>query len=125
MEMWCGACAGGSPVEGSDGISGLQAPASTPKASAVINSDFTLVEQHWPETRQARSHIHMAHKILVVDDDPVQRRLVEAMLRRFGYDAKVLDDGHAAVALLRSGEERIDLVILDLFMPGLDGLGVL
>jgi DNA-binding NtrC family response regulator len=61
-----------------------------------------------------------------VDDDPVQRRLVESMARRFGYDAVAVDSGDAALKLLLSGNrQRIDAVVLDLVMPDLDGLGVL
>jgi DNA-binding NtrC family response regulator len=68
----------------------------------------------------------MSSTILVVDDDPVQRRLLEAMARRFGHDCLVAESGAAALALLRSPEgERVDVVILDLVMPDLDGLGVL
>jgi DNA-binding NtrC family response regulator len=68
----------------------------------------------------------MSSTILVVDDDPVQRRLLEAMVRRFGYEPMIADAGEAALAILRSPEgERVDVVVLDLVMPGLDGLGVL
>ena len=64
--------------------------------------------------------------ILIVDDDPVQCRLLEAMLHKFGYEVLVRDDGEAALALLCGGDgARIDCVILDLVMPNLDGLGVL
>jgi len=64
--------------------------------------------------------------ILIVDDDPVQCRLLEAMLHKFGYEALVRDNGEAALALLCGGDgARIDCVILDLVMPNLDGLGVL
>ena len=67
----------------------------------------------------------MSGTILLVDDDPVQRRLLEAMVRRFGYAAIVTDGGEAALAALTQGRERIDLVILDLVMPEVDGLAVL
>ncbi len=68
----------------------------------------------------------MAETILIVDDDPVQRRLLEAMAARFGYEAVTVDGGDAAAALLTGAEAcRIDCVILDLVMPDLDGLGVL
>src|SRR3954451_7452496 len=68
----------------------------------------------------------MPELILVVDDDPVQRRLLEAMARRFGYDVMVADGGDAAVATLTGSDGgRIDAVILDLVMPDLDGYGVL
>ena len=64
--------------------------------------------------------------ILIVDDDPVQRRLLEGMLQRFGYETLTRDNGDAALALLDAPEgARIDCVILDLVMPNLDGLGVL
>ena len=68
----------------------------------------------------------MAETILIVDDDPVQRRLLEAMARRFGYEALTAEGGDAAMALLANAQaSRIDCVILDLVMPDLDGLGVL
>ena len=68
----------------------------------------------------------MTERILIVDDDPVQRRLLENMVTRAGYDAIVLDGGDAAAALLTGPEGAlIDAVVLDLVMPDLDGLGVL
>jgi DNA-binding NtrC family response regulator len=68
----------------------------------------------------------MAERILIVDDDPVQRRLIENMLQRSGFEAVLAEGGEAAAALLMCPEgERIDCVFLDLAMPGLDGLGVL
>ena len=68
----------------------------------------------------------MAEVVLIVDDDPVQRRLLEAMIQRFGYRTTVVEGGDAACKLLIGHQaERIDAVILDLVMPDLDGLGVL
>src|SRR4051812_38124413 len=68
----------------------------------------------------------MAATILIADDDAVQRRLVENMVQKCGYEALVVDGGDAAVALLTAPDaQAIDAVVLDLVMPGLDGLGVL
>jgi DNA-binding NtrC family response regulator len=68
----------------------------------------------------------MTSTILIADDDPVQRRLLEAMVRRFGYAAVTVDGGEGALARLQSPDEApIDLLILDLVMPDLDGMGVL
>ena len=39
----------------------------------------------------------MSETILIVDDDPVQRRLLEAMVQRFGYQAMTADGGDAAL----------------------------
>jgi DNA-binding NtrC family response regulator len=64
--------------------------------------------------------------ILIVDDDPVQCRLLEGMLQKFGYETVTRDNGDAALTLLTAPDgARIDGVILDLVMPNLDGLGVL
>src|SRR6476660_1634886 len=68
----------------------------------------------------------MAATILIADDDAVQRRLVENMVQKCGYEPLVVDSGDAAVALLTAPDApAIDAVVLDLVMPGLDGLGVL
>ena len=67
----------------------------------------------------------MAETILIVDDDPVQRRLLEGMATRFGYDVICVEGGDAAVAALTAPDARIDCVVLDLVMPDLDGYGVL
>jgi DNA-binding NtrC family response regulator len=68
----------------------------------------------------------MTGSILIVDDDPVQRRLLEAAVTRFGYGAIVVDGGAAALETLHGPHARsVSVVILDLVMPGLDGIGVL
>ncbi|MBV9079165.1 MAG: sigma-54-dependent Fis family transcriptional regulator, partial [Methylobacteriaceae bacterium] len=67
----------------------------------------------------------MPQTVLIADDDPVQRRLLEATIRRFGYGTVLADSGEAALAVLETGPEPVDLVVLDLVMPGIDGYGVL
>jgi DNA-binding NtrC family response regulator len=68
----------------------------------------------------------MAALILIVDDDPIQRRLLEAMTRRFGYDVETAENGEAAVARLEATDRpSVNLIVLDLVMPDLDGMGVL
>ncbi len=67
----------------------------------------------------------MSTTVLIIDDDPVQRRLAEAMVRRLGFEARIAENGLDGLNLLRAGE-GIDVVLLDLVMPGgIDGLGVL
>ena len=68
----------------------------------------------------------MAATILIADDDPVQRRLVENMVQKCGYETAVVDSGDAAVEILTGPDgQGIDCLVLDLVMPGLDGMGVL
>ncbi|MCP1537169.1 sigma-54-dependent transcriptional regulator [Methylorubrum extorquens] len=67
----------------------------------------------------------MSTTVLIIDDDPVQRRLAEAMVSRLGFQAQIAENGHDGLNLLRSGES-VDVVLLDLVMPGgMDGLSVL
>jgi DNA-binding response OmpR family regulator len=61
-------------------------------------------------------------RILVVDDEPRITRLVRDYLERAGFAVSVARDGEEA--LLRARTERPDLVVLDLGLPGLDGLDV-
>jgi DNA-binding NtrC family response regulator len=62
----------------------------------------------------------MSKTVLVVDDDPTQRRLTQAVLEREGFRVAHAESGRAALDHLASGEQ-IDLVLLDLVMPGLTG----
>src|SRR6185369_11961194 len=86
-----------------------------------------------PDRRHCSKSVHlpllecsMPETVLIVDDDPVQRRLLESMVQRFGYQAVTAEGGDAAVALLTGpNAARVDCVVLDLVMPDLDGLGVL
>ena len=68
----------------------------------------------------------MTHTILIVDDDPIQRRLLDSMINRLGYMTRIAERGEQALEILTGPDgEGIDLVVLDLVMPGLDGMGVL
>src|SRR5918995_517308 len=60
--------------------------------------------------------------ILVVDDEPIVREVVVRYLRREGYRTLEAGDGDLAKTLVES--ERPDLVVLDLMLPGADGLSV-
>lgn len=62
-------------------------------------------------------------KILVVDDDRSTRHLIRLQLRSAGYSAETAADG--ASALARLGRKSFDLVLLDIWMPGMDGLEVM
>lgn len=61
----------------------------------------------------------LAMRVLVVDDDAVNRRVIEAMLQRLGVDVVLADSGEAA---LTHDWYAFDLVLMDCHMPGIDGL---
>jgi len=61
--------------------------------------------------------------ILVVDDDPDIRALIEAVLETAGYEVALAADGKAALNKLK--RRAYDLVVLDIMMPGMSGYEVL
>ena len=60
-----------------------------------------------------------ALRILVVDDDEMNREVLSRMMKRGGHNVVVAEDGHAALDILR--RQPVDLVLLDQMMPGIDG----
>ncbi len=66
----------------------------------------------------------MAKTILIADDDPAQRRLLQASVERNGFNTKTAEDGRHAVRQVED-DPSIDLVLLDLVMPGLTGIEAL
>ena len=66
---------------------------------------------------------HHRGSVLVVDDEPTIAEVVARYLDRAGYETRVAGDGLRAVEL--AGAQRPDLVVLDLMLPGLDGLEVM
>jgi signal transduction histidine kinase/ActR/RegA family two-component response regulator len=81
------------------------APAAPAPASPGIDASF------------AQKH---PARVLVADDNPVNRQLVARQLQRLGYKADVAEDGALALELWR--KEKHDLLLLDVEMPNLDGL---
>ena len=66
----------------------------------------------------------MAKTVLVVDDDPTQRRLIQAVLEREGFGVAQAEGGEEALSRLAAGGAA-DVVILDLSMPGMSGMETL
>jgi two-component system response regulator ResD len=66
---------------------------------------------------------HARGNILVVDDEPTITEVLCRYLQRAGYHTRVADDGHAAMTAVH--EQAPDLIVLDLMLPGIDGLEVM
>jgi DNA-binding response OmpR family regulator len=62
-------------------------------------------------------------RVLIIDDDPALRRLLQFGLTRAGYEVLTAAQGAEGMALL--GQGPVDLVLVDLMMPVVDGLGFL
>src|SRR5436305_3279691 len=66
---------------------------------------------------------HARGTVLVVDDEPTIAEVVSRYLERAGYRTRIASDGPRALELV--AERRPDLVVLDLMLPGIDGLEVM
>ncbi len=75
------------------------------------------------ETNMTETLTHAAPYILVVDDEPDIRHLVQEILEDEGYEVSVAENGEAARTAHR--QRRPDLVLLDIWMPDLDGISLL
>ncbi|MDP9728630.1 response regulator [Alicyclobacillus tolerans] len=62
--------------------------------------------------------------VLVVDDEESIRTLVAYNFQKSGYEVETVGDGKSAYELIRQNPQRLSLVILDLMLPGMDGLEV-
>jgi len=63
-------------------------------------------------------------KVLIVEDDPAVRDVVEHALSREGMGTQTAGDGEAALEQMRREAEPFDLVVLDVMLPGMDGVSV-
>lgn len=71
---------------------------------------------------QRPASAHIGHgKILLVDDEEMILEINEQLLQRLGYDVLVAASGEKALALLEHHIDTIDLVIIDMIMPGMSG----
>src|SRR5262245_20682011 len=68
----------------------------------------------------------MPKLVLVVDDEPAQRRILEETIKRLGFETRAAGSGEQALHILE-GPDRgaVSLVLLDHVMPGMDGMEVL
>ncbi|HJQ38487.1 MAG TPA: response regulator [Thermoanaerobaculia bacterium] len=66
----------------------------------------------------------MARRILVVEDNDMNMQLVEFLLEEGGYDIVKAASGEEALAITRNGAQAPDLILMDIHLPGMDGLSV-
>jgi type IV pilus assembly protein PilB len=100
-----------------DGPGAATAESAPPSAVAAAIADVVAAPP-----AEAGAH-RGSPRVLVADDDPQMRRLIRGVLQRDGFEVVEAADGLDALEATQQG--GVDLVILDLDMPRLDGLGVL
>ncbi len=102
----------------SDGLHGstFWAVLALPKALTV---DDTATRLRLPPPPR---HPLAGQRLLVAEDNPVNRLIITALLQRLGAEVIEAEDGEQAVALARAQSGRLDGVLMDLHMPKIDGL---
>jgi adenylate cyclase len=98
-----------------------QAATETSASAEMVESMFRAVRPI--AEREADRAAIQPSRILVVDDNASNRDLLSRRLQRQGHDVLQADDGAAALALVE--REALDLILLDLMMPGISGYDVL
>jgi signal transduction histidine kinase/CheY-like chemotaxis protein len=73
-------------------------------------------------TAPSRPRSTRSLRLLVAEDNPVNRRLIDRMLVRVGHEATLVEDGLQAVTAVRNAGHRWDAVLMDVHMPVMDGL---
>ena len=81
-----------------------------------------IIRAHLPSSDSPRSLFGNGRRIVLVDDDDVQRKLTVFKLSRLGFDVVDAPDGHAAIEAARAVTPAA--IITDAMMPGLDGFGL-
>lgn len=103
----------------SQALSKLQAQA--PEAASPDGELGTISASLARMAAQGRSAcVGSAKKVLIVDDDEMMREILGAALESGGYEARFATSAQQAVEMLEA--ERMALILMDLMMPGLDGL---
>lgn len=112
--LWNGAMAGWNTVC-------VEVPSAT---FAPVKTVFDLLRpQHQLRGAQAHAAEQLHGRILVVDDQRLNQRILQEILTSAGFEVVIASDGHRALDAVLGG--GIDLVLLDIVLPGLDGYEVI
>ncbi|MBN9023550.1 MAG: chemotaxis protein CheW, partial [Rhizobiales bacterium] len=105
----------------SDAAGSLGAAVIAGKATEVLDIGYYLAQAfpNWFE-RKAPVKGTARGRLLVVDDDPIFRKLIDPVIRSSGYSVTLLGSAQAALSQIAAGE-RFDVVVSDLDMPLMDG----
>jgi hypothetical protein len=100
---------------------------SAPGRGTTIRIELPAADSERTAAREAprparpprKSH---GESVLLVEDDEDIRELVELMLRRSGYEVLAAKDAQDALAMVHSADQRIDVLLSDVIMPGMSGI---
>jgi CheY-like chemotaxis protein len=100
------------------GVSGVpQSPAGLPELLRPVSNLGPALAADEPAAERSGA----GPRVLLAEDNAINQRLAQEILRQHGFEVKVVENGHEAVAAVE--KESFDLILMDLEMPELDGLG--
>jgi CheY-like chemotaxis protein len=82
----------------------------------------THYERQEPETSSLNKRPHSVLRVLVAEDNPVNRKLVTTILKKRGHNVTAVENGRAAVNAIAENRHQFDVVLMDLQMPEMSGL---
>ena len=88
-----------------------------------VNEDINNLEPEGHQHQTTNNMDNSAYSILVVDDEELNHDMLSRRLKRKGYQVLLASDGYTALGIVEM--EKVDLILLDIMMPGVDGLQVL
>jgi DNA-binding response OmpR family regulator len=95
-----------------------------PFSSASVPESVALEPEVQPDQRKENSGCPVGQRILIVEDDVSLAKFLSRELRTESFAVELAHDGEIALSMLQDAQ-RYDMVILDLNLPKLDGLGLL
>jgi len=87
----------------------------------LVEGRRKAIGAHAPAPSPVAAPVSTRRRVLVVDDDPLMLRLYELEMTGWGLDLDLVKANNGFEALIRIGEQRPDLLVSDLNMPGMDG----
>ncbi|EGG23932.1 cAMP phosphodiesterase [Cavenderia fasciculata] len=99
----------------------LATPSATTSTTTTTTTTTNQEGDHHSVNTYSPSKVH----ILVVDDDQVQRKILESALKKFKYNVTVVTNGEEAWNILINGNTKYDLVLTDVMMPNISGFDLL
>jgi two-component system cell cycle sensor histidine kinase/response regulator CckA len=97
------------------------AVSSQPGAGTSVRIYMPAEKQLAHESAVAGGNLHGSGTVLVVDDEDILLSMAETILTEFGYKILTAGSGQKALAILARDDQKVDLVITDLVMPGMSG----
>ena len=97
----------------------FRVPAQLPPADAASGLPSPVVAAR-AANHNGAPHGALQGRVLVAEDHPVNRVVIQALLQRLGMQAEFVDNGHAAFEAVRQGP-RFDVILMDIQMPVMDG----